>query len=321
MLSSCTHVAPAVAVERPAWPSAPERARMRWVKSFPDDTAAHKPQVGFWRRVLDVIAGTESEAEGPEGRLLVRPFGLSAAGQQLLVADPDGKKVLRVTWRSGEFEELTCRDSWVAPMAAAFGPDGSVFVADGGRVWRWTKAGCTQLAAGLLKRPTGLVVSQEKLWVVDPPQHLVFALSFEGRELSRIGDKPDAQLNFPTSLAARADGTLVVVDALNYRVVTFSAAGAPTGALGERGDGAGRFGRPKAVAVDSAGRIYVTDVQYDVVVIFGAGGLFELAIGGSGAGPGSLTLPAGVAVSDNMLFVADSYNHRVQVYEILGDEP
>lgn len=322
--TSCRHAAaPASVAEKPAWPASPAHARVRWVESFPSDQSVRQPKVGFWRRVLDIIAGIDSEADRDDGRLLVRPFGVSVAGPSLLVADPDGRKVLKATWRKGEVEEIACREPWVVPMAAIAGPNGSVFVADSGagRVWRWSASGCVELAAGVFKRPTGLVYSQDRLWVVDPPQHLVIALSADGRELSRIGDKPDAQLNFPTAIAARADGTLVVVDALNYRVMTFSPEGAPLGSMGARGDGAGGFGRPKAVAVDSEGRIYVTDVQYDVVIVFGPGGVFELAFGGSGAGPGRLSLPAGIAISDNMLFVADSYNHRIQVYELLGDEP
>ena len=34
-----------------------------------------------------------------------------------------------------------------------------------------------------------------------------------------------------------------------------------------------------------------------------------------------MAMPAGVAIDQDMLYVADSYGRRVQVYEILGEVP
>jgi DNA-binding beta-propeller fold protein YncE len=90
-------------------------------------------------------------------------------------------------------------------------------------------------------------------------------------------------------------------------------------AFGDAGDGAGSFARPKAVAVDGGGRIYVSDAERDLVAVFDALGRFEYAIGASGSAPGELLLPAGVAVAGGHLFVADSHNGRVQIFELLGD--
>jgi sugar lactone lactonase YvrE len=45
-----------------------------------------------------------------------------------------------------------------------------------------------------------------------------------------------------------------------------------------------------------------------------------LSLGASGSGPGEFWLPAGLAFDDKeqLLFVADSYNSRVQVFRLIG---
>jgi DNA-binding beta-propeller fold protein YncE len=122
-------------------------------------------------------------------------------------------------------------------------------------------------------------------------------------------------------VATRPDGALLLVDALNFRIVELGPDGAPRASFGQAGGGEGAFGRPKGVAVGDDGRVYVTDAQHDVLLVFDAGGKFELAVGRTGNGPDGLALPAGVAVGGGFVFVADSYNRRVQIYELLGGAP
>lgn len=214
---------------------------------------------------------------------------------------------------------------WKAPIAVAVTPTGVLFVADAGRarVVRVEKGECRELGEGL-QRPTGLAVSGERVFVVDAPAHAVVAYPVAGgAEVTRFGTRgeADGQLNFPTSIATRADGALLVIDALNFRVVTFAPDGKVLGAFGQGGNTAGDFGRPKGVAVDGRGRIYVSDAQYGVVLIFDEAGAWQLAFGGSGREPKNLSLPAGLAVSGTTLFVADAYHHRVEVYELLEVSP
>jgi sugar lactone lactonase YvrE len=46
-----------------------------------------------------------------------------------------------------------------------------------------------------------------------------------------------------------------------------------------------------------------------------------LAIGRRGQGPGEFWLPNGIHVSrDNTIYVADSYNRRVQVFRYVGPD-
>jgi len=61
------------------------------------------------------------------------------------------------------------------------------------------------------------------------------------------------------------------------------------------------------------------DAERDEVLVYDAAGTFELSIGQSGGADGEFLMPAGVAVEGRFLYVADSYNQRVQMFEILGE--
>lgn len=301
-------------VER-VWPDPPAPARVRWLGSFPEAGPAPRPP--WWERAASAVAGVDSAA--PARPVLARPFGVAAAGGGFLVADPDGRRVLRVTWPGGEARELTCAGrEYRAPIAvAAAGSD--VYVADGAILKIGAAGRCVVIGGGLLERPSGVAVAGDRLYTVDPPRHAVDVFALDGRHLLGFGARGDAAgpgLNYPTGIAIAPDGTLLVVDALNFRVARFDREGRFLGAVGRAGDGGGAFGRPKAIAVDATGRLLVSDALHDVVVVLAPSGAFELAFGGSGAGPGDLALPAGVAVSGRVLYVADSHNRRVGVYRL-----
>ncbi len=324
-LAGCAHRAPVV-VEHPTWPTTGAAPLVRYLGGFPDERAV-PAATGFWARAFEIVVGLDEEERDDRRRaILSRPFGVAVEGQWLYVADPDGPRVLRVDWAQGTFTAVECpQRPWRAPMAVALAPGGVLLVADAGahEVVRVEGGQCTTLGTGL-ERPTGLAVSQDRLYVVDPPRHVVvgFALS-GGAEVVRWGTRgaEESELNFPTAIAAKADGTLLVVDALNFRVVTFSREGKPLAFFGQAGRQEGDFGRPKAVAVDSLSRLWVSDAQYGVVLGFDATGAFQVAVGGSGREPRNLSLPAGLAIAGTVLFVADAYHHRVEFYELLEVKP
>lgn len=89
------------------------------------------------------------------------------------------------------------------------------------------------------------------------------------------------------------------------------------------GSGQGQFNRPRDVAVAPDGSIYVVDSRNSRVQKFAPTGEFLLSFGGDGAGPGQLARfatsggggPNGIAIDDNGdIYVADTWNHRIQVF-------
>lgn len=302
---------------RPVWPSAPQAPRARWAGELPSPQAGRS---SWWQRALRAVVGIEEEARRP---LLRRPFGLALDGDDLLVADPDGAQVVRIDRRSGAAEPLLCPGRpWAAPIAVAAEPGRALYVADGGVVVRVAEGGsCTAFGQGRLERPTGLAVLAGRVYAVDPPRHGVVAFDPDGAEVLRFGRRGEAEgeLNFPTGIAAEAGGTLLVVDALNFRLSRFSADGAFLAGIAGPRDEPWAFERPKSAAVGPGGSVYVTDAQKGTVLVFSPRGAFEFAVGQPGSGPGELELPAGVAVGGGRLYVADSLDHRVEVYDLLGD--
>lgn len=297
-----------------AWPAPPAAARVRLVASLPAPAQASR-----WRRVLDAIIGLETT---PKEGALQRPFDVAIAPSgDVIVPDPDAGGVIRFHGNRGS--PITCRGrEWNAPMAAAVTPDGALLVADAGaaEVVRVALDGaCTAMGTGVLDRPTGVAADSQRIYVTDPPRHEVVIFSASG--IARVGRRGEGEgeFDFPTAAALAPDGTLLVVDALNFRVVRLSPGGAWLGSFGSPGDEDGAFARPKGIAVGDDGRVYVSDAQRDLVLVFRQDGSFEYSIGGTGTSPGWFTHPAGLAVAGGRLYVADSHNRRIQVFEILGE--
>jgi DNA-binding beta-propeller fold protein YncE len=114
---------------------------------------------------------------------------------------------------------------------------------------------------------------------------------------------------------------LYVTDSMNFRIQILSREGRYISSFGQLGDGSGDFNRPKGVAVDSDGHVYVVEGLHDVVQIFDGAGRFLLSFAEPGHGDGELWLATGIAIADDRIYVADSSNHRVQVFEYLKETP
>ena len=66
------------------------------------------------------------------------------------------------------------------------------------------------------------------------------------------------------------------------------------------------------------GNVYVVDALFDAVQIFDQSGQLLLNFGERGTGPGQFWLPSGLTIDDrDFIYVADSYNKRVQVFRLL----
>jgi len=300
------------------WPEAPEPARIEYVKAFSgaQDLGLRE---SFFRKVRDFFTGSDD-------RRMTRPYAVAVNDKMIVVADPGlavvhvfntSRKTYRKLDRGGDIQ-------FSSPIGVALGDD-RLFVADSelNKVFVLDSRFKLLFTLDGFKRPTSLAVDpvERRLYVADTQAHEVKVFDLNGKALFKIGERgnQDAQFNFPSHLTF-ADGRLLVNDTMNFRIQIFSPDGEHLQTFGKHGDSSGYFVQPKGVAIDSEGHIYVADAMANQVQIFDTDGIFLLGFGAGGKGPGAFQMPAGLAIWNDMIYVTDSFNRRVQIFRYLPEE-
>lgn len=302
------------------WPPLPTESRIRYLYSIksPADLGIRR---GLLSRAWRLFKG-----EGDP--ILGRPTGLYADRNTLLVTDTGRRTVHVFELARKRYDQLPRDpvDEFQFPVDAVRHPDGRIFVTDSvtGVIHIFDDGDYAgAFGRSELRRPTGIALSAdaEHALVVDTAASEVLVFSTHDYKLERrTGDEsmPAVSFHYPTHIAIDGHGTVLVTDALNFRVQLLGPNLDAVSSIGAAGDGPGYFSRPKGLAVDDEGHIYVADALFDNVQVFRNDGAMLLAFGESGQGPGQFWLPADVAIDEqNHIYVADSYNGRVQVFEYL----
>ncbi len=159
------------------------------------------------------------------------------------------------------------------------------------------------------------------------PENEVYVLDKGGRVIvfSETGtllkkwNMPDARIGNPEGACVFTDGRIAVADTHYSRVVFFNHDGKVVGMLGSEGTGPCQFRYPVCVTQDPHGNFYVGEYGgNDRVQKFSVDGKFLLQIGRAGSGPGEFQRASGVVWRDGLLFVADAFNNRIQVFTDTG---
>jgi hypothetical protein len=189
--------------------------------------------------------------------------------------------------RPGFVDGSSSEATFTMPMGLAYGPDGSLYVADPAaqRIRVISPDGAVRTLAG--------GGQEHALWV---------AGGYVDGDVSR------ARFDEPSAVAVAKDGTVYIADTGNHcirkivgrRVSTF--AGMPAEPGGDYGaPAATRFDEPIALALDRAGALYVVDHRWGVRVI---------RPDGTSAPFGNYQFPLGIAVADGVhgttVFVSDN---------------
>ena len=126
----------------------------------------------------------------------------------------------------------------------------------------------------------------------------------------------------PSGLTIDRHGRLLVADTHFYRVLVYSAEGELLFQIGDgvQGTTPGRFGYPTDVVIDREGNFYVAEYgENDRIQVFSPEGKWLRQWGGHGYEPGEFLKPRALAIDEkDRLFVADSCNHRIQVFDTRG---
>jgi len=312
---------PSVRKSAPAgivWPAPPDPARIRFIRTLDPTAAQGAPSLmkKMWRTLVGA----------PEPIRMRQPYGIAvSADRKVYVADTASGTIHVYDLMKPGYAAIRAKATSLIGIAAEAG---RLFVTDSvaGTVQALDLRGRVLWSLGPsagFVRPTGIVAARDRLYVVDTLRHTVVVVSLSGERIGTFGSQGAGagQFNYPTNIALGRDGRLYVTDAMNFRVQVFEPDGRFVVTFGRLGDGPGDLDKPKGVALDSAGHVYVVEGLHDVVQIFDPSGRLLLVFGGSGSGDGQLWLPSGIAIANDFVFVADSANGRVQVYEYLRTGP
>lgn len=302
--------------------------KLRFERSFASEEEV-RTKKGFWSRVLDVVAGKA------EVHYMVRPYSVASDSRgRVIITDPGAMGIHIFDFGQQKYKFISrpdAKEALRAPQCVALDQDdniyvtdsqvGKVFVFDAGGKFRRT-IGSIKGGEGFFKRPTGIAVDSaaQRIYVTDTLRDKIFVMDMQGSVLQTIGKHGTGELefNYPTELRL-AGNNLVVVDAMNFRIQVVDRGGSFKYAIGQLGDNAGDFFRPKGVAVDSEGHVYVVEGLNANVQVFNDQGQLLYYFGNRGTALGQFQLPAGLFIDkDDHIFVADSYNHRIQVFHYFG---
>ncbi|CAF0947181.1 unnamed protein product [Rotaria sordida] len=129
---------------------------------------------------------------------------------------------------------------------------------------------------------------------------------------------PGLSLSYPCDVYVDNNNVLYILDTNNYRVLRWNNS-VVTVVAGGRGSGStyDKMSTSYSMFIDSSSNIYLSDNANHRVVLWSAGNpnMSQLVAGGYGASSASYQLyyPLGIYVDNTgILYVADSYNHRIQ---------
>jgi DNA-binding beta-propeller fold protein YncE len=303
--------------------------KLSYERSFSNEHEV-KPKRGFFTKVVDVVIGS------PDYHNMVRPYSITTDSKgRIIVTDPGAHGVHIFDFGKEKYKFLsrldTDKNPLMSPQCVAVDAQDKIYVTDSeaGKIFIFDPngkfdrtVGSLKFGEGYFKRPTGIAVDSaaQRIYVTDTLRNEIFIMDMHGSVLKRIGKTGtgNGEFNFPTELRLQGD-TLVVVDAMNFRIQVLNREGEFQYAIGRIGDEVGGMFRPKGVGFDSEGHLYVVDGLWSVVQVFNREGQLLYYFGTPGTTAGAFQLPAGIRIDGNdRIYVVDSFNKRVQVYHYYG---
>jgi tripartite motif-containing protein 71 len=276
---------------------------------------------------------------------LNEPHGVAVSGSYVYVADMVNQRIQRfdldgsnpIMWGDKGVAESTASFNWA--QGIGYNPDsGNVWVANtrNNRLDEFGPNGGSPLR--LLGHRTGgapnfywpmdvVFAPNGRMFVADTYNHRIQAFSVTSTSVTSLwttGTLGSGTGNFnrPFSLTYDASGAtprLLVADTRNSRIVALNAGtGAWQGVLPiAKGTGAGKIRSPRGIAVAPDGTFWVSDSSNNRIEEFNADGTFANTLVGSlGSANDQFDFPQRMKIAGGLLYVADAYNNRIQVFQI-----
>jgi len=228
-----------------------------------------------------------------------------------------GSAIARRRWCQSSAAAAALATAGALFLAAGCSPPPSSGAALSSRLFsRVEIIGTLGTAPGQFNKPRSVAVDrQDNLYVVDMTgrvqkfsPHGTWLLSWQ---------MPETDLGRPKGMGLDGEGRVMVVEPHYSRLNHFTPDGKRWRQWGDRGTNAGRLSFPRAVVCNPAGELFVSEYgAVDRVQRFSADGSRWLSsLGRFGSGPGEFNRAEGLGIdAQDRLYVADSCNHRIQVF-------
>ena len=246
--------------------------------------------------VFDLAANRYFRIQGGENRRLQAPWGIAIDGaHNIYVTDVELGMIL-VYDRNGRFQRYIGKRD-----------DGE---------------------GGYFDRPSGIAIDPKsgRIFLLDTTRHMLIVLDSDGNVVRRLG-RPDldgfalrtrdggesaqGKLQFPTNIVIRGGEAFVLGGS---KITILDLEGRVQKEIAVMG---GSYAGSDGLAVDSAGNLFVSDPAAGSIHAFDRNGTFLYSFGKPGSKHGEFYFPRGLWIDEhNQIYVADSKNGRVQVFQL-----
>ncbi|MFL0796607.1 MAG: SMP-30/gluconolactonase/LRE family protein [Cellvibrionaceae bacterium] len=275
----------------------------------------------------ETVATIGSQGSG-DGELNI-PMDMAYADGKIYVPELGNKRVQVFDTASGELLQIIGEGVVGSVRSVAVADNGDVYALDefNHRVVVFNPDGSVKtiigsfgVAPGQFNIPNSIAVNGNNVYVADRGNHRVQQLDLEGNVIRTVGSFGTGvgQFNTPRGVTTDPSGNVYVSDTVNHRLVKFDA---DLNYLATMGN-AFVFYAPNSVDFDPDGNIVVADTGNHLVKKFSADTFTLLAVYGTPRiDEGEFNTTAGVAFNQSTkeVFVADSFNHRIQVFDLKGN--
>jgi DNA-binding beta-propeller fold protein YncE len=214
----------------------------------------------------------------------------------------------------------------------------AVYTPQGKLLREWGKFGTGD---GEFDSPGGIAIGRDgNIYVADQCNRRIQVFQPDGTFLTKWGHKgsqpgefggnphPKAFFAGPTFVACDTEGNVFTTEAILCRVQKFTTDGKHLAAWGSTEAKPGGFGDyftafeqhnmrgPTGICFDADGRLWVNAIG-GRIQLFTPSGEYLRGFGQEGTGPGQFYAPHGLAIDRaGHLYVVDSFNHRVQKFDV-----
>jgi len=249
----------------------------------------------------------------PENRLV---YVTDTFNSRVSVFDEDGNFLY-------SFDKVG-REKLTRPLYLAFDTRGNVYVTErrNQKIYVFTPEGkfIKEFVPKNVNRknwqPNGIWIDEDnRVYVTEIElKHHIQVFDTEGNLLLDFGESGAPNLmragiglfNFPNGIVTD-DKFVYIADSTNRRVQVFTKQGKgvkiwPTG------------GQPRGIAIGYMDRVHIVDAVGHTVMVYNKKGDFLVQFGSVGNDRGQMFYPNGIGISGRRIYVADTWNHRVDVW-------